>query len=299
MMIVERYRPNDDIAIETLNFGDIAYLAWNLYAKQEANRNMGSGDIQWIGLVDINDKAQKYIKEGYDVMKGVDSNVDLSKPGFDRLVLSGTIEAEDPKENRKGNPKGDLEGDPEEKPSKTTRQASKPTPTEPPQGEGEEDPAPSPTPREEEEDPKPTRAPGKEEPTPAPTPPREEEPAPTPAAKDDPKPSPTPERTLKDGKKDNPDDGNKRRRGVRVRPNNQNSSLQKRQKDPSKEKQIEIDVYNALLAIPSVREFTFMCVQKRAQLDHRSINLILTQPNRRSDDNSVIDIQMLLRVSLE
>ncbi|KAF3285449.1 hypothetical protein TWF970_010504 [Orbilia oligospora] len=290
MIIVERYRPNDDIAIETLNFGDITYLAWNLYAKQEVNRGMGLGDIQWIGLVDLNEKAQKYIKEGYDIMKEADPDADLSKPGFDRLVLSGTMGRESnepegdpegsPKKGPKENPEEDPESDPESDPSETSRRAPNPTQTRRP------DPSPSRTLWDDLDELVPGDIPTTQKP---------------------PKPSPEPEQAPKDinrgnpGDINNPDDNlNKHRRGIRI-PKTQNAGLiQKRQKGSStRAKEIETHVYNALIAIPSVREFTFMCVQKRAQLDHRSINLILTQPNRRSDDNSVIDIQMLLRKGLQ
>ncbi|KAF3167776.1 hypothetical protein TWF225_011926 [Orbilia oligospora] len=296
MIIVERYRPNDDIAIETLNFGDITYLAWNLYAKQEVNRGMGLGDIQWIGLVDLNEKAQKYIKEGYDIMKEADPDADLSKPGFDRLVLSGTM----------GRESGEPEGDPEGSPKKGPKEGLKEDPEEDPEENPESDPsetsrrAPNPT-QTRRPDPSPSRTLWDEL--------DELIPGEIPTTQNTPKPSPEPEQAPKDNNQGSPggsnnpdgaDNPNKHRRGVRI-PKSQNAGLiQKRQKSSStRAKEVEMHVYNALIAIPSVREFTFMCVQKRAQLDHRSINLILTQPNRRSDDNSVIDIQMLLRVSLE
>ncbi|KAF3180574.1 hypothetical protein TWF132_007106 [Orbilia oligospora] len=274
MIIVERYRPNDDIAIETLNFGDITYLAWNLYAKQEVNRGMGLGDIQWIGLVDLNEKAQKYIKEGYDIMKEADPDADLSKPGFDRLVLSGTM----------GRESGEPEGDPEGSPKKGPKEGLKEDPEEDPEENPESDPsetsrrAPNPT-QTRRPDPSPSRTLWDEL--------DELIPGEIPTTQNTPKPSPEPEQAPKDNNQGSPggsnnpdgaDNPNKHRRGVRI-PKSQNAGLiQKRQKSSStRAKEVEMHVYNALIAIPSVREFTFM----------------------RSDDNSVIDIQMLLRVSLE
>ncbi|KAK6503526.1 hypothetical protein TWF481_008540 [Arthrobotrys musiformis] len=324
MIIVERYRPQDDIAINTLNFGDITYLAWNLYTKQEANKGMSAGDIRWIGLVDLDERAQKFIKEGYGIMKGVDSKLDLSKPGFDRLVLSGAVVTESSKEDTEDDLGGDVskpkptptdEEDPEDDPEVDV---SKPKPTRAATDEGdpEADPGefdlPKPKPTSvatDEEDP--VFDPGevdlpKSKPTPTPAPkkdePKKDEPKEDEPKKDKPEPEPTPkpEKTPASRDPDTGDSPDARRRDIRARRGVQlPTTVRKRQNDISKEKEVEIDVYNALIAIPSVRDFTFMCVQKRAQLDHRSVNLILTQPNRRSDDDSVVDMQVLLRLSLE
>ncbi|KAK6361180.1 hypothetical protein TWF730_004924 [Orbilia blumenaviensis] len=397
MIIIERYRPEDDIAIQPLNFGDIVFLAWSQYAKHKANNGMAKGDINWIGFVDLEDKAQKFIVEGYEAMKASNPNVQLSKPGHDRLILSritdyspGEEEGEEddltpvPEGSPAGGadedqdyeelddfveePENDPEGDenPNKNPPERPRQGAdleeedlgadgkpsgddlrnpkqdleedlgagrKPQENPPKPPVQSTDPAGDKVAKEMlqaiesnpvvEDGPEPTYTGGSKPPHPQQTaaPSSVREPKETPVETPKPtKPNLNPEddkvakemlqaiesNPVPEGPEPTYTTGSKPAKSAPPAPESTPApesvakpSKKKRQAPTSGEDEIEADVYNAFIAIPCVRELTFMCVQKRAQMDHSSVNLVLTQPNRRSEDDSAADIQMLIRISPE
>ncbi|KAK6536990.1 hypothetical protein TWF281_001194 [Arthrobotrys megalospora] len=271
MMIIERSRPSDDMAGKVVDFADIAYQAWNEYCKNE-KVDIASGVLEWVALIDLDETTQKFVKEAYDVMKGAISNLQLSKPGYDRLVLSRETEEEEvPEEGPEEEGPGE---DPPEKPTPTSKARGSKTPKPTPPDQASDEPEPTPQDQASKE-PKPTQTP--------------KEPEPTPDVQTPDKPEPTPPPKPPSGPLDSegdPDGG-------------QTPAKMKRQAGSSDEKQIEIDVFNALLATPSAREIIYMLVQNRERLDHRSVDLMLTQPNRWSGDNSAFEMHMLLRISKE